>query len=157
MSKLLIHLDCIPPTATAQQKGERIIIRKGKRPFIVHYKKPELIRAEELFVRLLKPYVPTEPITGPVQLECQWIFPWRKTELKRVMKAFLQVPKTTKPDIDNSNKLLIDCLTQTGIIKDDSIIYDLHPTKWWGDKVGIYLKLTSGDSLPEWPIRKATL
>ena len=157
MSRLFIHLDCVPPTATAQQKGERIITPKGKKPFVGHYKKAELVKAENLFCGLLKPFIPQTPITGPVQLECQWIFPWRKSELKRVIRTYTQVPKTTKPDVDNSNKLLIDCLTQTGIIKDDSIIYDLHPTKWWGDKPGIYLKLTSGDSLPSWPRREVML
>lgn len=157
MSMIFIHLDCVPPTTTAQQKGERIIVGKNGKPFIAHYEKKKVKEARALFCGLLKPFVPAEPLKGPIACECQWVFPWRKSERKAVIREFTAIPKTTEPDVDNSNKLLIDCLTQMKIINNDAIIYDLHPTKWWGDRPGIYLQLTHGDSLPAWPRRKAML
>lgn len=157
MSHIFIHLDCVPPTATAQQKGERIVAPKGRKPFVVHYKKAELDKAEQLFCGLLTPFIPPKPITGPVIVEAQWVFPWRASERKGVTREFQRIPKDTKPDVDNSNKLLLDCLTQLGIWEDDSQAYRLVLDKYWGDKPGIYLKLTHGDSLPAMPRKEVML
>lgn len=157
MSVLNIHLDCIPPTATAQQKGERIAKGKGGKPFVVHYEKATVKAAKQLFCGLLTPYIPPKPITGSVIVEAQWVFPWRASERKGITKEFQRIPKDTKPDVDNSNKLLLDCLTQLGIWEDDSQAYRLILDKYWGEKPGIWLKLTHGESLPAMPRKEVLL
>ena len=157
MSNLFIHLDCVPPTATAQQKGERIVKLKSGRSFISHYKKKPVMEAQKLFCGLLTPFIPPSPITGPVIVEAQWVFPWRASERKGTIREFQRIPKDTKPDVDNSNKLLLDCLTQLGIWEDDSQAYRLVLDKYWGDKPGIYLKLTYGESLPAMPRKEVML
>lgn len=150
MSKLRIHLDCMPPTATAQQKGERIAWR-GMRPFIVHYEKTKVKEAREMFCGLLAQYAPQEPLKGPVSVEAQWVFPWRKAERKGIIKEFCRKPKDTKPDIDNSNKLLLDCMTKVGILEDDSQVFSLNLQKYWGDFPGIWVEILHGEGLPAMP------
>ncbi|MGE9267764.1 MAG: RusA family crossover junction endodeoxyribonuclease [Verrucomicrobiales bacterium] len=143
MNQLAFYLKCTPPTATAQQKGERIVSKGGK-SFVVHYKKKPLVEAEELFKGLLRPHCPKSPITGPVQAEIEWVFPWRASEKKSVMREFERIPKDTYPDTDNSNKLLLDVMELMGFFTNDSQIFDNHPKKFWGDHPGIYVQLKWG-------------
>lgn len=157
MSQLCMHLDCVPPTATAQQKGERIAKGKGGRPFVVHYEKKEVKAARQLFCGLLTPHIPPRPATGPVICETEWVYPWRKSERKSVIREFTRIPKDTKPDADNSNKLLLDCLTEMGFWEDDSQVYKPVPSKWWGDQVGIWIRIIWGDDLPPLPRREVLL
>ena len=47
--------------------------------------------------------------------------------------------KTTKPDIDNLQKLLKDCMTDLGYWKDDAQVASEIAEKFWSDVVGIYV------------------
>ncbi len=41
---------------------------------------------------------------------------------------------TTKPDIDKLERAILDCLTRTGILRDDSLVVDLLGTKHYADE-----------------------
>lgn len=117
---LFIEMEKIP-TITAQQKGERVL--NGK---IIHYDKKQVKEAKELFLRLLKPYIPEEPYTKetPLSLEIVFYYPWNgrvKDEMARY--------KVTKPDADNAAKILIDCMTMAHFWHDDSQISSYHIEK----------------------------
>ena len=56
-------LKMIPPTATAQQKGERII-----GGYIQHYKKKNVAAAEAILRDALLPYVPDAPRHPPSRI-----------------------------------------------------------------------------------------
>ncbi|GHU75333.1 hypothetical protein FACS189461_1390 [Spirochaetia bacterium] len=64
-------------------------------------------------------------ITGPVILTATFFF-HKATGLHGQI-----VPHTVKPDADNLIKPVKDCLTQIGVYKDDSQVFDEHPTKYW--------------------------
>lgn len=49
--------------------------------------------------------------------------------------------KTTRPDIDNIQKLLLDCMTDLRFWKDDAQIAVLLAQKIYGEIPGIYIKL----------------
>lgn len=147
MDRLAFYLNLTPPTCTSQQKGERVVKGKNGKPFVVHYKKKPLIQAEELFKFNLIKHKPSSPILGPIRVTCEWVFPWRKSERKGVMNKFRRIPKTTKPDAGNSNKLLIDCMTDLGFWNDDSQVFSEKPEKFWGDDVGIYVLLEYGEKI----------
>ena len=123
----------IPPTATAQQKGERVV-----GGYIHHYKKKNVAAAEAILRDALLPYVPAEPITDkPIRLDVKWFFPFPKSAKKHQPGKFRQ--KFTRPDTDNLNKLLKDVMTDMGFWKDDALISAEFIEKVYSDEPGILI------------------
>lgn len=125
-------IPCIPPKATSQQKGA-FSTGKGIRFF----KKKAVRQAENTMLALFQPHAPKQPILGPVQLEVEWTFPYRKSEKKSVVSGGFIVPVTTRPDLDNLSKTLVDSLVTLRFLEDDGQIYELVLRKYWGSKPGI--------------------
>ena len=124
-------LKMTPPTATAQQKGERVV-----GGYIHHYKKKNVAAAEAILRDALLPYVPAEPITDkPVVFEAMWEFPYPKSAKKH--KPGFKRWKITRPDTDNLNKLLKDVMTDMGFWKDDALICLEQIWKVYSDEPGI--------------------
>ena len=121
------------PRTTAQQK--RYNSKSGK-----YYQPPELIRARNYYTIKLNTAARdnhvTEPFAGPVSLSVLYIY---KTQTKKHYGS----PKLTRPDCDNSVKLIQDCIMDAGIIADDSQVFDLHVVKTWGpeNRVDIMIRL----------------
>jgi len=125
-------LKMIPPTATAQQKGEMII---GGR--IHHYKKRNVAAAEAILRDALLPYIPKEPADGPISLWVCWMFPYPKSAKKH--QPGWSRAKITRPDGDNLNKMLKDVMTDMGFWKDDALIYSELVQKVYSDEPGIVI------------------
>ena len=124
-------LKMIPPTATAQQKGERVV--KG---YIHHYKKKNVAQAEAILRDALLPYVPAKPITDrPIYFGALWDFPYPKSA-KKHKPGFTRF-KITRPDTDNLNKLLKDVMTDMGFWADDALICSETIVKRYSDEPGI--------------------
>ncbi|WP_368652385.1 RusA family crossover junction endodeoxyribonuclease [Ornithinibacillus sp. 4-3] len=119
----------MPPTTTHQQK--KVTVRNGKPAF---YEPEDLKAARAKLTAHLAKHVPDKPIDGSLRLFVKWLF-------KRSGKHLNGSYKTTKPDLDNSNKLLQDCMTDLGFWKDDSLIVSLITEKFWADTPGIYIKI----------------
>ena len=132
-------LKMIPPTATAQQKGERVV---GK--YIHHYKKKNVAQAEAILRDALLPYVPEQPIEGkPILLSVLWEFPYPKSAKKHEYGHCRH--KITRPDTDNLNKLLKDVMTDMGFWKDDALISMEHIWKVLSDEPGIFINIETLD------------
>ncbi|MBO1909635.1 RusA family crossover junction endodeoxyribonuclease [Sporosarcina sp. 6E9] len=117
------------PTTTHQQKAVRVV--NGKPVF---YEPNDLKAARALLMAHLGKHVPEKKFTGPVQLIVKWCFPITG---KRQNGEW----KTTRPDVDNSQKLLFDCMTDLGFWKDDSLVVSLIAEKFWASLPGIYIKI----------------
>ena len=127
-----------PPTATAQQKGERIC-----GGYIRHYKKKNVAQAEAILRDALLPYVPAEPIEGkPISLWVCWMFPYPKSAKKHQPGS--SRAKITRPDGDNLNKMLKDVMTDMGFWKDDALIYAELVQKIYNDEPGILIDYDFG-------------
>lgn len=116
------------PTATAQQKGEKVV--RGK---IVHYDRAEVAEAKELFLSHLlarKPDAPA-PKGTPLMLSVKFYFPekWNPEKAKDE-KARKIRRRTKKPDCDNLVKTFQDCMGMAGFFTDDSQICSLHVGKY---------------------------
>ena len=98
-----------PSTRTAQQR--RVTVVHG---YVQHYDTKEYKIAKEGMMYQLLPYVPEYPIEGPVQIFIEWRF-----GLKKCKKVDW---KTTRPDLDNLEKGLLDILTALNFWNDDSQI-----------------------------------
>lgn len=120
------------PTATAQQKRFRQV--NGK---VVSYDPDNVKEARLLFEITLAPHVPEEKIVGkPIRLKTMWLF---DTKNKKRWGTF----KLTKPDTDNSVKLLKDTMTRLGFWEDDALVVIDDIQKYWAmpGKSGIYVEI----------------
>lgn len=50
--------------------------------------------------------------------------------------------RTTRPDTDNLNKMLKDCMTALGFWRDDAQVAQEIIEKFWADVPGIYIRIT---------------
>ena len=134
---MMFKLKMIPPTATAQQKGERVV-----GGYIHHYKKKNVAAAEAILRDALLPYVPAEPITDrPIRLNVIWMFPYPKSARKH--KPGVDRNKITRPDTDNLNKMLKDVMTDMGFWKDDALISLEQIWKVYSDEPGICISVST--------------
>jgi Holliday junction resolvase RusA-like endonuclease len=103
----LAEIDCdfdIPRT-TAQQR------RFGSQG---NYAGPLLRRAQASWLALARKYAPKKPLEGAVSLNVSLYY-----HSARVRDAEY---KTTRPDLDNTLKLIQDALVKAGWLKDDAAI-----------------------------------
>ena len=127
MPEIHVRLNIVPPTVTAQQKG--VFVRNGRAHF---FTKSKVRDAENLLASLLYMHKPKEPFRSAVELRATWAFPYRKSEPKRRTASGEYLPHTTRPDLDNLEKGLLDVLTRLRFWEDDSLVAQKRTTKAWG-------------------------
>ncbi len=116
------------PTCTHQQK--QITVINGKPVF---YEPEDLKAARSKLMAHLGKHVPETKYTGPIRLITKWCFPRGKHKNGQW--------KTTKPDTDNLQKLLKDCMTDVGFWTDDVLVVSEIAEKFWAETPGIYIKI----------------
>ena len=98
----------------------------------VYYDPPEVKAARAKLMAHLGKHKPEAKLHGGVRLMVKWLFPvsgkhhdgeWR----------------TSKPDTDNLQKLLKDCMTATGFWTDDAQVCSEISEKFWAASPGIYI------------------
>ena len=118
-----------PPTATAQERKVKVV--NGKPIF---YDPPAVKSAKELLSAYLAQHRPPQPMIGGLSLRVLWLFPrgahphgaWR----------------TTKPDTDNLQKMLKDCMTRVGFWEDDAqVAREIIEKRWSDEPCGIYIEI----------------
>ena len=116
-----------PPTATAQEKQVRIV--RGKPIF---YEPEKVKKAKHQLLESLANIRqrPDKPIAGPIRLCVMWMF---RTKGEHQDMEW----KTSKPDTDNLQKLLKDCMTKTGYWVDDAQVVSETVEKRWAINPGI--------------------
>lgn len=122
-------LRMIPPTATAQMHK---VTHQGR-----FYDPPEVADARAKLLAHLALNAPEKPLTGALRLYVKWCFPSRDG------KHVTGEPKITRPDTDNLQKLLKDCMTAAGFWKDDALVAEEFVGKYWADMehAGIYIRV----------------
>ena len=135
MITISIPIESGLPTYTAQQR--RWAVRAG-RPVTYPDKRAKATKAA--LVALLLPHAPANPIAVPVRLDILLTYPYRTTD-RQARKAGAEVIKSTRPDLDNSMKLLQDTMTACGYWTDDSLIADLHVRKVYGREPGLCMTI----------------
>jgi len=116
-------LNLIPPTSTAQMKKVRF---QFGHPVIYTPKKIQLIKKD--LISHLEEYKPETPYLGALALRIWWVFPVHNYSHKHLEW------RTTRPDTDNLEKLLKDCMTEAGFWKDDSLVVKEIVSKYWSRK-----------------------
>lgn len=122
----------IPPTATDQE--HRIGVSSNGKPYIYNDGKLKAVK-QKLTAHLAK-HSPAEPIKKkPVRLTVKWLFPITGSTHNDGEY------KITKPDTDNLNKALKDCMTKTGFWEDDALVASEITEKFWAAHPGIYIRI----------------
>ena len=119
----------IPPTITHQEKQVHVVHGKP-----VFYEPAELKRARQKLIGHLAKYKPEDMLQGPIELVTKWCFP---TGEKHSQGSY----RISKPDTDNLQKLLKDCMTTVGFWKDDALVAREITEKFWADPPGIYIRV----------------
>lgn len=122
----------VPPTVTAQE--HQVTVRNGRPVF---FDPPELKAARAKLVGSLARHSPGAPLQGPVRLIVKWCFP-RGSHRDGEYRA-------TKPDTDNLQKLLKDCMTKTGFWQDDAQVASEIAEKFWAEIPGIWIRVSQLD------------
>ena len=117
-----------PPTVTAQE--HKVGIRNGKPYF---YDTPELKSAKSKLLAHLEKHKPDAPTEWGCRLIVKWCFPKGNHENGEY--------RITKPDTDNLQKLLKDCMTKVGFWKDDALVASEIVEKFWADIPGIWISV----------------
>ena len=126
---LEFFMPMVPPTVTHQEKKWRVVNGKP-----VPYEPDEVKSARAKLSAHLGRFRPVAPARGGVALVVKWCFP-------RGGHADGEY-RVTKPDVDNIQKLLMDCRTAVGFWKDDAQVASLVVEKFWAEVPGIYISIT---------------
>lgn len=118
----------IPPTCTHQEKQVAVI--NGKPVF---YDPPEVNQARLKLCGHLSKYKPERRYESGIQLLTKWCFPKGRHQQGEY--------RITRPDTDNLQKLLKDCMTAVGFWKDDALVASEIIEKFWADPPGIYIQV----------------
>ena len=108
--------------------------------FVGKYQKSEFRNWLQEFKLKIKNSIPSSPLTGPIEAEIEFYFPYNKSASKKIIDA--ESWKITRPDLDNMEKSIFDCLTEQGFIEDDSLICRKLSIKKYSPKPRIVIKLT---------------
>lgn len=108
---------------TAQEKGVRIIKGRNGKCFPSFFKKAKAVENERMLMDILPKFKPLEdPIKKSdrtfVQLSIIYYFPHTSSSPKWMKDCV--APMTSRPDVDNISKAMIDCMTKCGYWEDDS-------------------------------------
>jgi Holliday junction resolvase RusA-like endonuclease len=140
-----------PPVSTAQQKGA-FAPRAGR---VLFFTKAN-VKAESgrLFVHAYnhRPKTKGPVFSGPVVLELNYVFPMTQAQIGEHMDKLnddsFVLYKTSRPDVDNAAKLLIDVMTKATWWQDDAQITDLILRKRCGCVPRIEVTIREGQLDP---------
>jgi len=119
-----------PPTSTAQMKQVRVVNNKP-----VFYDPAPVKEARKQLIGHLILYRPDAPLEGPLALTVMWLFPKGRSHKNGEWR-------TTKPDTDNLQKLLKDCMTKCQFWKDDAqVVREVVEKRWSDEPCGIYIEI----------------
>lgn len=125
--KIRFFLPMKPPTVTHQEKSVHVV--NGKPVF---YDPAELKAARSKLTAYLARHKPAAPLRGAVRLVVKWCFPITGKHKDGEYKY-------TKPDTDNLEKMLKDCMTDLGFWKDDAQVASEITEKFWAKLPGILI------------------
>jgi Holliday junction resolvase RusA-like endonuclease len=128
-------LKCDPPITTSQEKKVAIVCGKPR-----FYEPKRLKEAKQFLINLLKEHTPQEKLEGALALYVTWMFPRNKSHKHNEWRI-------TKPDTDNLQKMLKDCMTKTNYWNDDAQVVIERCCKVWvnNEDAGIQISIEQLD------------
>ena len=140
MNGIEFFLPMRPPTVTAQER--QVAVVNGKPRF---YEPVKVREAREKLTAALSrakasgadSFPESLPLEGPLELRVIWLFPRGKKHKNGEWRS-------TKPDTDNLQKMLKDCMTEEGFWQDDAqVCREVVEKRWSDEPTGIYVEVNS--------------
>lgn len=128
----------IEPPVSTHQANLRILKTKDGRQFVGKMKNNKVTNWARLFGSYIQK--PEKPIEGPIRVYIRLYYTPPKYLLPKINKCKILV-KTTKPDVDNVVKVILDEFTKCGYWVDDSLIWAITVEKYWAaqPRVAVYI------------------
>ncbi len=117
-----------PPTVTQQE--HKVTVVNGKPVF---YDPLEVKAARQKLLAHLAKHKPQKRYEAGIRLIARWCFP-KGSHCDGEYRI-------TKPDTDNLQKMLKDCMTMCGFWKDDALVASELAEKFWAEIPGIYIRI----------------
>ncbi len=131
--EIQFFMPMLPPTVTAQE--HKVTVVHGKPKF---YDPPEVADAKDKLISALSQHCPDQQFCDAVRLVVKWLFPISGSHRSSHRNGEY---KTTRPDTDNLQKMLKDCMTKCGFWKDDALVVSEIVEKFWSDIPGIWIRI----------------
>ena len=109
----------IEPSPT-QQGALRILKYKAGRMFVGKMSSSKASKWKKAFVEQVRKHAPEQPLDCPIEIEIGFEYAFLKKHKDEDMDGI--IAKTTRPDLDNLEKMVLDGLVEAGIMKDDSLV-----------------------------------
>jgi Holliday junction resolvase RusA-like endonuclease len=128
-SQCWLEIPIEPPTST-HQANLRVLRSKTGQYFVGKMKNNKVSK----WIDQLRPFLvkgkPPQPAEGAVRVSIKLYYTCPKYLLPKINKC-KELVKTTKPDVDNVVKVILDEMTKTGYWLDDSQIWSITIEKYW--------------------------
>lgn len=113
--------------------------RKGGGFFVGKYQKSKIKNWSRQFAEDIRNSKPKTPWDCPISISIKFKFPWNKSAPAKLKSK--KMWKTTRPDLDNMEKTILDVLVDEGFMVDDSLICSKSSFKWNDPNYGIEIEL----------------
>lgn len=91
-------------------------------------------------------YRGSSPEAGPVYVELRFVFPRPTSHFgKKGLRPSAPAHPAVRPDLDKVTRACLDALTESGAIRDDSLVVELLAVKSYGDEPGVRLVVSTED------------
>jgi Holliday junction resolvase RusA-like endonuclease len=137
ISQCWLEVPIEPPTST-HQAALRILKTRDGRQFVGKMKNNKITNWSKQFALHLQK--PEKPMEGPVRVYIRLYYTPPKYLLPKINKCKILV-KTTKPDVDNVVKAILDEFTKFEYWVDDSQVWAITVEKYWAaqPRVAVYI------------------
>lgn len=126
----------VPVEVLAKQtKENRHAVSKTGKPYIGRYTPKDVKANADIIAAAIDPWRPAEPLTGPLGVAMNFCYPGRvQSKHTLTVTIWLLGPdimqwKTTRPDLDNLSKQVLDVLQARRFFKNDATVASFEAVK----------------------------
>lgn len=134
MSEFLCFIPIV--VKSRQETGRVLPVKRGGKIVHIPVKSNKLSLNQSWLAAFINERPKQPPLAGPLSATIKFVSPLLKKH-----KGEGQW-KTTRPDLDNLLKGLMDVLTTCGVIADDALVCQLHAEKLHDDNPGVEILIT---------------
>ena len=121
MKRITVYIEPSP----TQQSALRILKNKAGKMFVGKMSSSKASKWKKEFIAKVLNDRPDKPYDFPLYVEITFEYPF----LKKHKGETDVLPKTTRPDLDNLEKMVLDGLVEAGYMVDDSLVCSKHTHK----------------------------
>lgn len=137
----------VPGEPKGQPRARAFAMKRGDKTYVRMYDPSTAEGWKNLVAGVARPHLPLHPPLGPVSLSTVYTMPRPRGHFGSGRNACVLKPNAPqwhigKPDIDNLDKAVMDCLTNLGFWKDDcQVCMSPQRMKVYGEQAGVLIAI----------------